>query len=217
MPLLVHNDFMPRRKLIRQNQFPYHVMSRTNHKDWFKIPLYEVWDICKEAYEYAFKKHPVILHCFVLMGNHYHMLITTPNSDIDKFIQKFNHRLSILITKHSGVINHKFSNRYKWTIVNNQNYLLNVYRYIYQNPVRAGITKECFHYPYSSLHFSRYEAKKFNLKPHIRYSKEKYWIERNFGAQFVNTIRNSLRRERFRVVRDTQKYHKSILDNPKTT
>ena len=212
----MHKALMPRRKLIRQNIFPYHVMSRTNNKDWFKIPIFEVWDICKNALEYSIQKRPITLHSFVLMGNHYHMLITTPDSNIDQFMQKFNLRLSLLISNYSGTINHKFSNRYKWTIVDNKNYLLNVYRYIYQNPVRAGITKLAHHYPYSSLHFTRFEAKRFNFKSHIQYSKEKYWLEKKFGSDFDHVIRTSLRKERFRIVRDTQKYHQNILNNPKT-
>ncbi len=168
---------MPRRKLIRQNIFPYHVVTRTNNKDWFRIPLCDVWDICKESLHYSQAKRPAVINCFVLMSNHYHLLITTPNEDIDEFMQFFNLRLSRLISIKSGAINQKFSNRYKWSIVDKENYLMNVYRYIYQNPVRAKITLTCDSYPYSSLKFSGFEAKLFNYKPHLKYATDKDWIE----------------------------------------
>lgn len=206
---------MPRRKLIRQNQFPYHVTTRTNNKDWFSIPIYEVWDICKFALIRAQKANPVIVHCFVLMGNHYHLLITTPESDIDKFMFYFNKGLSDLINKRSGVINHKFSNRYSWSIVDNKNYLFNVYRYIYQNPVRAKITKDCFSYPYSSLHFTRFEAKLLKHKAHYNYAQEKTMFEKRFGSEFDNLIRYSLNKRKFKVrEKITVHYEKILNENP---
>ena len=209
------NSYMPRRKLIRQRQFPYHITTRTNNKDWFQIPQPIVWDVCKESFLYAQKRNIVDLHCFVLMGNHYHMLITTPNSDIDSFMKNFNLQLSKLITKSSGVINHKFSNRYKWTIVSNQSYLLNVYRYIYQNPVRANITQDCFSYPYSSLHFTKDEAKLLNYKPHLEYSKETSWMELRYGKDFDNIIRKSLRKKEFTPGNKTSTFFTNILNGPK--
>lgn len=206
---------MARKKLIRQNQFPYHVTTRTNNKTWFQIPIFEVWDICKDSLIYALKQEPVVIHCFVLMGNHYHLLISTPSENIDKFMKLFNLKLSLLISKKSGVINHKFSNRYGWTIVNNHSYLLNVYRYIYQNPVRAGLVKGSFDYPYSSLHFSSYESRLFCHKPHFHYKREKYWIERRYGEDFDRIIRNSLSRQTFQTNNRISVFHKKILENPK--
>mgnify|MGYP000108637331 CR=1 FL=1 len=203
---------MPRRKLIRQNDFPYHVITRTNNRTWFEIPVSEVWDICKEALLYALKKVDVTLHSYVLMSNHYHMLITTPESNIDRFMMFFNLRLSQLISKKSGVVNQKFSNRYKWSIVEDHNYLMNVYRYIYQNPVRANITKDCYSYPYSSLHFSKLEVKLFNYRPHINYHEEKSWFEERFGSDFEDTIRQGLNRERFKPSNSSSSFHLSILN-----
>ena len=206
---------MTRKKLIRQNSFPYHVTMRTNNKDWFQIPMCDVWDICKQSLKYAIAKNSVVIHSFVLMGNHYHLLLTTPNEDIDKFMQSFNLNLSRLITKKSGVINHKFSNRYKWTIVAEQNYLLNVYRYIYQNPVRAGIAVNCFSYPYSSLHFTSYESKLFNHYTHIDYAQEKLWLERNYGDDFNQIIKNALTKETFKKTTRVSKYFQTALQNPR--
>jgi len=188
-------------------------MTRTNNKDWFQIPIYEVWDICKEALIESVLKVPIDIHCFVLMSNHYHALITTPDSNIDKFMKYFNLRLSQLITKNSGVINQKFSNRYKWCIVDTQSYLKNVYRYIYQNPVRAHITDRCGNYPYSSIHFSRYESRRTNLKPHYLYSKNKAWFEKYFGKDFDEQVRLGLRRKYFKISDTASKLHRTILDD----
>lgn len=202
---------MPRRKLIRQSNFPYHVTTRTNGKDWFKIPLSEVWDYAKEAFVYANMKNPINLHCFILMNNHYHLLLTTPNNDIDKFMMHFNRKLSLLIKGHTKKINHKFSNRYNWTIVNNHIYLMNVYRYILQNPLRANIVSNMFDYPYSSVHFSRYEGKQFNYSPHFYYKDQKVWLETRFGSDFDEVIRRGLRKETFYVPKNTSRYNQLAI------
>jgi len=203
---------MPRRKLIRQNTFPYHVTTRTNNKNWFQIPLSEVWNMSKQSLLYAQGQSPVIIHSFLLMSNHYHLLLTTPNDDIDKFMKSFNFKLSLLISKNSGVLNHKFSNRYHWSIVENNHYLKNVYRYIYQNPVRAGIVQESIHYPYCSLHFSNFESNLMGLQPHYDYFKSKLWFEKRYGNELDSLIRNGLRKEKFKPSSRLSTKMKSVLD-----
>lgn len=47
--------------------------------------------------------------------------------------------------------NHVFGARYQPTIITDQKHLQNVIRYIYQNPVRAGMVEHAEDYPYSSL------------------------------------------------------------------
>ncbi|OUR99974.1 hypothetical protein A9Q84_02780 [Halobacteriovorax marinus] len=206
---------MTRRKLIRQNKFPYHVTSRTNNKCWFGIPLYAVWDFSIESLKYAIEKVPVEIHCFVLMGNHYHLLLSTPGEDIDQFMRFFNSKLAKLISKKSKTINHRFSNRYKWSIVDNSNYLLNVYRYIYQNPVRAQIIDTCKRYPFSSLNFTDEVSRVLNHRPHINYFEEKEWIEKLCGDDFDSILRKSLKKERFMASNNISTFHRNILDNPK--
>ena len=49
------------------------------------------------------------------------------------------------------MVNHVFGNRYIPTIIADERHLINVIRYIYQNPVRAGIVDNINNYPYSCL------------------------------------------------------------------
>jgi len=197
---------MARRNLIRQSSFPYHVYIRSNNKDWFRIPLYQMWELTLESLSYAQSKSPVDLHCFVLMSNHYHLLLTTPNSDIDKFMQNFNRNLSNRIKRISGAENHKFANRYKWTIVDSKNYLWNIYRYIYQNPIRAKLCKICIDYPYSSLRLSPMQRMKLNFKVHISYFKNREFMENVFCAETVSVIKKSLKKERFELSQKDRKF-----------
>ena len=204
---------MPRRKLIRQNAFPYHVTIRTINKNWFQIPLCEMWDICFDCLLFAKEKTTVQIHCFVLMNNHYHLLITTPDKNIDKFMGLFNKKLSDSINKASGVHNHKFANRYSWTIIDSENYLFNVYRYIYQNPIRAKLSELCIDYPYSSLRFTSGQKKKLKMTVHIDYFKHRIWMDELKGSDFDECIRKGLMKERFGISNKTGKFIKQELEN----
>lgn len=142
---------MPRKQLIRTSEFPYHVTTRTNNKDWFQLPLEEVWDICKEAFDSVTDKTDVEVHAFVLMGNHYHMLLTTPHANIDFVMMVFNKYISEAIKKRTDRMNRMFGGRYHWSIIKDQRYLYNVIRYIFQNPIRANICERVEEYPYSTF------------------------------------------------------------------
>ena len=81
------------------------------------------------------------LYAFSLMSTHYHLLIQTMKANLPEimrqlgsvYTQKFNH-------KHTSY-GHVFRGRYKAILVDRDEYLLEVIRYIHLNPVRAGIVE----------------------------------------------------------------------------
>lgn len=148
---------MGRRNLARSNTHFYHVTTRSNHRHWFKIDLQRVWRISELAICKAMEKHPAIVAQYVLMNNHYHLLIKTPNMDLDRFMYFFNKTFSERLRRESGEINRMFGSRYKASLINSYYYLETVYRYIYQNPLRAQIVSQCQDYPFSTLHYQSQE------------------------------------------------------------
>jgi putative transposase len=78
-------------------------------------------------------------HC--LMGNHFHLLIQTPEPNLPRgaqylktvYAQHFNRR-----HEHTG---HVFGGRYKSPLIQQDAHLLEVFRYIALNPVRAGLCR----------------------------------------------------------------------------
>ena len=142
---------MPRKKLIRSSQFPYHITSRSNNREWFYIPLENLWDYCQELLSKGEKLFKVKIYAFVLMSNHYHLCVLTPEANIDQFMRFFNKSLGQRISWESGRINRTFGAPYKWTLITNEAYFLSVIRYVYQNPLRASICERCENYPYSDL------------------------------------------------------------------
>lgn len=207
---------MPRKKLIRTDQFPYHVTTRSNNKDWFKLSLDRVWNISQEGLAYAHKLCPVEIHAFVLMSNHYHLLVSTPQANIDCFMRAFNKYFSDSINTYSGVINHKFGGPYNWSVVSKKEYLFNVYRYIFQNPVKAGMTLSCEEYPYSSLHGALSGTSGLvEYRPHFDDGFE-HWLEflNRVDLRESEIIRRGLRRGDFRPAVDPLTREAFRLEKP---
>ena len=144
---------MPRKNLIRSHLYPYHVTIRCNNKEWFDLPLSEIWQICLEAFAYAISKVYVKIQAFVLMSNHYHLLIWTPDSNLDRFMFFFNYNISKKIRVRTGRINRIFGDRYRWTLVQEESYFNAVLIYIYQNPLRQHLVLKCEDYPFSTLKY----------------------------------------------------------------
>lgn len=144
---------MPRKNLIRSDQFPYHVTIRTNNKEWFDIPMSKVWKICKRSISLADEKVPVKIDAFVLMNNHYHLLVFTPDANLDLFMFHLNSEISRRIRRYTGRINRIFGDRYHWQLIQSDRRYKNVIRYVFQNPLREKLVERCEDYPYSSLFY----------------------------------------------------------------
>ncbi|MBT3983247.1 MAG: hypothetical protein HOE90_17975 [Bacteriovoracaceae bacterium] len=142
---------MPRAKLIRTDSCPYHITSRSNNKEWFYIPICDVWKYSNQLLSESVKKFDIQIDAFVLMNNHYHLCIHTPNANIDKFMHFFNKNLGAKISRQAKRINRIFGAPYKWSLIKNDQYYFHVIRYIYQNPIRTRMVENCIDYPYSDI------------------------------------------------------------------
>lgn len=183
---------MPRKKTIRTSDFPYHVVSRTNQRSWFKIPMKEVWKIAMTSLKIANEKHPVNIHAFVLMSNHYHLVIDTPDSNIDKFMYEFNKNFSLSLRVASGLQNKMFGGRYKWSLLTSRPHYLNVLKYVFRNPVKAQICQQVENYSFSSF-------KNFSLQinSYIDYSEYIDWFNTSHDEKQNDSIKKGLRNSMF--------------------
>ena len=199
---------MPRKKLLRTSDFPYHITTRSNNREWFQLPLCSVWSYCLKSLTYAHDKIPINFHAFVLMGNHYHLLMSTPNANIDQFMYFFNKHLADQLRVHSKRINRVFGGPYSWCLVDHETYLYNVVRYVFQNPLRKGIVTLVQDYPFSTL---RYEVNnlKFPLNitqlfetPH-RSNTMLEWFNHTQEKSQDRVIQKALRRSSFLPAKDS--------------
>lgn len=142
---------MPRQKLIRSSESLYHLYSRCNNKDWFSLPMDQVYGIISGHLNLVSGRYGVLVHALVLMANHFHLLVSTPKMNLDDFMRDLVSKTSRSIGRASRRINHVFGGRYRWTILYDAYAVAYVYKYIIRNPVRADISRRAEDYPYSSL------------------------------------------------------------------
>jgi len=127
----------------------YHITSRGNErkKIYFSDLDYKKFkSILKEAQN----KYGYVLHSYVLMDNHYHLLIETPQANLSKIMHYINSSYTSYINKKMKRSGHLFQGRYKSILIDKDNYLLELSRYIHLNPVRKKMVERPEDYIYSS-------------------------------------------------------------------
>jgi putative transposase len=148
-PEIRYFNFMARPLRIEYEGALYHITARGNE---YKSIYREDNDYHKflDILSLLFKRFQVIIHGYVLMGNHYHLLMETPKANITKAIHYLNGVYTGYFNRKYNRIGHLFQGRYKSILIEKEGYLLSVSRYIHLNPVRAGITKKAEEYKWSS-------------------------------------------------------------------
>lgn len=124
-------------------QFPhavYHVTSRGNER---KAIVRDDTDRNRFVQTLAdmVEQYHVICHAWVLMDNHYHLLIETPDANLSRAIRHLNGVYTQAFNRHHHRVGHLFQGRFTAILVDKETYLLELCRYVVLNPVRAGMVK----------------------------------------------------------------------------
>jgi len=90
------------------------------------------------------------IHAYVLMSNHYHLLIETPKANISQAMHDINAGYSNWYRSKYRLIGSIFQGRYKAIVVEKDEYLLVLSAYIHLNPVKTGIVNKPEEYIWSS-------------------------------------------------------------------
>lgn len=91
-----------------------------------------------------------LVHAHCLMGNHYHLLIETPDGNLAQGMRQLNGVYTQYSNRRHDRVGHLFQGRYKAILVQKESYLLEVSRYIVLNPVRAQMVRSAGDWPWSS-------------------------------------------------------------------
>ena len=90
------------------------------------------------------------LHAWVLMTNHFHLLVETPDANLGRGMQQLLSTYSQAFNRRHGRAGHLFQGRYKGILVERESHLLELVRYIVLNPMRAGMVGTPAEHPWSS-------------------------------------------------------------------
>ena len=97
------------------------------------------------------KEHKIKIISYCIMNNHTHMLIETKNiCELSKYMQRLNTKYAMFYNKKYNRVGYVFRDRYRAEGIYSEEQLYNCIRYIYNNPVKAGICGKAEDYPYSN-------------------------------------------------------------------
>ena len=127
----------------------YHVINRGNNQEKiFKN------DRDKEKFlqylEKAAERFSIIFHSYCLMDNHYHLLVQTPEANLSHAMQWINVSYATYFNRKRDRHGHLFQGRFKAILIDADEYLKHLSRYIHLNPVRAKIVASPAEYLWSS-------------------------------------------------------------------
>jgi putative transposase len=90
------------------------------------------------------------LHAYVLMTNHYHLLVETIDATLSRGMHKIGGDYATWFNARHRRVGHLFQARFKAHLIDSEEYLLQVARYIVRNPVRARLVPSATAWPWSS-------------------------------------------------------------------
>jgi putative transposase len=78
-------------------------------------------------------------HAYVLMSNHFHLIVETPKANLSEFMRQFNISYTGYYNRRHRRIGHLYQGRFKAIVVDADSYLLELSRYVHLNPVRIKL------------------------------------------------------------------------------
>lgn len=78
-------------------------------------------------------------YAYCLMGNHYHLLLETPEPNLSRGMRRLNGSYTQRFNWQHRRVGHLLQGRFKSLVVERESYLLELCRYVVLNPVRAGM------------------------------------------------------------------------------
>lgn len=140
---------MPRRERQKEAYSTYHIIMRGNEKrniflaeedrDRFMTLL----ERAKESYNFK-------LYAYCLMANHVHLVLMDNGHDISQTMKSINTGYAVYFNKKYERSGHLFQDRFRSQIITEEPYLLEVSRYVHNNPVKANLVKYPSEYLWSS-------------------------------------------------------------------
>jgi len=145
--------FMGRRPREEEEGGIYHIIQRGNNRE----------SVFREDRDreymtgllYLISKTGCKIFGYVIMGNHYHLVLKTGKELLQKVMHRLNLRYSKYYNKEHDRTGHVFQGRYKAIPVREEKYILALLRYVHQNPVKAGACKRVEEYGWSSDSYYR--------------------------------------------------------------
>lgn len=129
---------MPRQARKKSETGLYHLIAKGNGSQILFVdrPDYLFFLSLLERFSGEFS---VKVHAYCLMDNHVHLIVRDDNGNLSSFMRKLDTSYSMYFNKKYERSGHLFYDRYKSEVIESDNYLLKAFRYVLNNPQKAGI------------------------------------------------------------------------------
>ncbi len=160
---------MPRRPRTFIPNHPVHLVQRGHNQS-------QVFQGPKDAKSYlgwleeASIRHGTMIHAYVLMPNHIHLVLTPKSeSSLPEMMRHVNWRYSRYVNAEHQRSGSLWDGRYKACIIDPKNYFFSCCQYVELNPVRVGMTEDPSTYRWSSFKVNALGIDSALLTPHPLY------------------------------------------------
>jgi REP element-mobilizing transposase RayT len=140
---------MPRRPRLHVPDGVYHAVLRGNHRQpiFFAPADYHRFEhfLAEALVQYACR-----LHAYCWMSNHVHLAIQVGDRPLGALMRVVASRYARATQRAIPTTGHLFERRYRAILVERDDYLRELTRYIHLNPVRAGIARTASEFHWSS-------------------------------------------------------------------
>lgn len=188
------------------------------------MSLAQVWAHFAKNLLEVFERYEARVLAFVLMPNHYHLLMRTPHANLGEVLNYLLRETSQAVGRGSGRVNHIFGGRNKTSLITEDAYFANAYKYVYLNPVAASLCSKVEDYRYSTfrsivngekLPFPVFDGEAADLGGLSGMRHRLEWMNTDFTKNERLLIKRGLRRAQFILSKD-RKYAKVVerLTNP---
>lgn len=127
----------------------YHVMNRgANHQSIFIDSNQR--KLFLSLLQHISTVYKIEIHAYCLMTNHYHLLIRTPKPNLPEAMRYLDSVYAAKFNKYMGRDGPLFRGRFKSVLVDADEYLIHVARYIHLNPLEAKMVDDLSTYRWSS-------------------------------------------------------------------
>jgi putative transposase len=153
----------------------YHITSRGNERKRIFLDDGDRKKFLAILEDYH-DRYGILIHSYVLMDNHYHLILETPKGNLLKVMHGINGGYTGYFNRKYGRSGHLFQGRYRGIMVDKDSYLIPLSRYVHLNPVRARVAERPGQYRWSSYSGFIGRGKQYRW---VEYS----WILSQFGSR----------------------------------
>ena len=154
---------MPRNPRVYSKTIFFHVITQGINRNYIFDKSEDIKYYIKTMYKLT-QTQEIKIVAYCIMNNHAHMLLKSEKiEELSKYMLRLNTKYAIYYNRKYDRIGYVFRDRYKAEGIYNNRQLYSCMRYIYNNPVKAGICKSAEEYLYSNYKIINKQTGKYTF------------------------------------------------------